>query len=214
MSPTSSARSLLLGRAGRDRRRDGEWQRLAVELGGVEARAVGSVEDALGGTPGGARRRAAPRPRATKARCIESVPDLLDRSCPGHSWRRLVVPQPRRRRAKLARVTARVPIEPELAERDGEPSPQCAPRDPTAGASAPAELSAPSDEHDGHIDVLYAADTAAPDEPRISPLCSPFIRSGVFCVTSASPPTRHRSPKPATPPTTAPRSPPWPHTPR
>ena len=75
-------------------------------------------------------------------------------------------------------MTARVPTEPELGERDGEPSPQCAPRERTAGAIAPiahAELGAPSDEHDGHIDVLYAAATAAPDEPALPALCSPFI---------------------------------------
>jgi len=94
---------------------------------------------------------------------------------PGHCWRRLVVPQPRRRRAKLVRVTARVPTEPELGERDGAPSRECAHREHRPGAIAPAELGAPSDEHDGHIDVLYAADTAAPDEPAPPALCSPFI---------------------------------------
>ena len=94
---------------------------------------------------------------------------------PGHSWRRLLVPQPRRRRAKLVRVTARVPTEPELGERDGAPSRECAHREHRPGAIAPAELGAPSDEDDGHIDVLYAADTAAPDEPAPPALCSPFI---------------------------------------
>ncbi len=94
---------------------------------------------------------------------------------PGHSWRRLVVPKPRRLRAKLVRITARVPNEPECGERDGEPSPGCAHHEHDIGGIAPAAYIAPSDDDVRDIDLLYAADTAAPDEPPPSALCSPYI---------------------------------------